>query len=624
MKIDGGMRKVDSRPLLRMSGARPGLDRHVATVAQALRSLYVEPAWSVAQVDPRDVLRKQCQDLLDRVATVVNAESCSLFLYEAPTGRLVRLGITGLRGNPDDTEEYRVGQSLVGKAFVSSQSLLVNGLANHPDAAKDALSRHSLLAPSRDIQAAVYVRLATRSEIHGVLRFANRVDGTLDNGFHFSQKDSDQLELICRHVEKHLEVIYERYQSAELLRFATQIAGSLDQHVICAQSLDPARRLANASAASLYLKQPDDNTDLHLEAITSFRNPDLVRRAPLAASITGRTFRTGEMQFVPDLLADPEVHSPRVAEAEDFRSACCLPLRSSNDVVGTLNIFFRLKADLGVITLNNLAQLSCLVGAAIEKARSYGRSEALEIKLGEAAHSMRSPLHRVRMALLTFRRTLCATDLEKTEHLLQQLDNDVARAIRYEETFLISHEGAVAVRQLDIARVDVSAVLLALVEGLTARARERGLTIALYDSAKKLPSVRGDRLLLELVFHNLLENALKYAWEKTVIKVHGQYDGGTVRVTVEDEGLGIPPEFRALIFDGYARSPAKDQKRFIPGTGLGLRIVKEIISAHGGSVEAQSTPFLNDPARVAVYEGFRTSFVVTIPRVVRSAAGQGG
>jgi signal transduction histidine kinase len=100
-------------------------------------------------------------------------------------------------------------------------------------------------------------------------------------------------------------------------------------------------------------------------------------------------------------------------------------------------------------------------------------------------------------------------------------------------------------------------------------------------------SVRGDADRLGQVIWNLLVNAGKYTPATRGITVRAAAAGPWATVAVEDEGVGIPPEELPHIFDRFYRVD-KGRSRQTGGTGLGLPIVKGIVEAHGGRVEATS------------------------------------
>jgi signal transduction histidine kinase len=99
--------------------------------------------------------------------------------------------------------------------------------------------------------------------------------------------------------------------------------------------------------------------------------------------------------------------------------------------------------------------------------------------------------------------------------------------------------------------------------------------------------VQGDRLALRQALVNLVDNAIKYAPERSRIQVRAARGGDSALIEVEDEGPGIAPEHQARLFERFYRVD-KSRSREMGGTGLGLALVKWAAEAHGGSVAAQS------------------------------------
>jgi signal transduction histidine kinase len=105
--------------------------------------------------------------------------------------------------------------------------------------------------------------------------------------------------------------------------------------------------------------------------------------------------------------------------------------------------------------------------------------------------------------------------------------------------------------------------------------------------APELPPVYADIGLIERVFENLIENALRYTPEGGTITVALAPQAHTIRVSVTDSGPGIPPELLPRIFDRFWRSREGTQRRS-EGMGLGLAIAKRILELHGSSIEVES------------------------------------
>ena len=98
---------------------------------------------------------------------------------------------------------------------------------------------------------------------------------------------------------------------------------------------------------------------------------------------------------------------------------------------------------------------------------------------------------------------------------------------------------------------------------------------------------KGDPFLLEQLFINLIDNAVKYSPVGKSIKIKLEESNKTIMVKIEDTGIGIPPEHIQRIFERFYRVD-KARSSTLGGTGLGLSIVKHIAIMHGGNVEVES------------------------------------
>jgi two-component system sensor histidine kinase GlrK len=119
-----------------------------------------------------------------------------------------------------------------------------------------------------------------------------------------------------------------------------------------------------------------------------------------------------------------------------------------------------------------------------------------------------------------------------------------------------------------------------------ALARKIGLRA---ENHEPLPLVKMDRERILQVLRNLLGNAVKYSFEGGEVKISACREDGKLKVSVTDTGPGIPRKDLVAIFEKYQRGP-RGHSESTKGTGLGLAIVKQVISAHGGTVWAESEP----------------------------------
>jgi signal transduction histidine kinase len=160
--------------------------------------------------------------------------------------------------------------------------------------------------------------------------------------------------------------------------------------------------------------------------------------------------------------------------------------------------------------------------------------------------------------------------------------------------------------ELDLEEVDVLELAQAALGSADPAAAARRITLEL--EGPSTLRTRADANRLVQVFDNLISNAIKFTPERGCVKVSVGSDEGTIVASVSDTGCGIPQAEQSRLFERFFRSSAT---RDVPGTGLGLTIVRAIVESHGGSIVCKSTP------------GEGTTFIFTLPlRTPAAAAAQ--
>jgi signal transduction histidine kinase len=149
-------------------------------------------------------------------------------------------------------------------------------------------------------------------------------------------------------------------------------------------------------------------------------------------------------------------------------------------------------------------------------------------------------------------------------------------------------------RATDHGPVDISTGLVDAVALLEGKARARSVAITL-DVGTALPAVLGLHAEINQIWMNLIDNAIDAAPVNGHVTVTARHEDPGVVVRVTDDGPGIPPEIRESIFDPFFTTKPVGQ-----GTGLGLDIVRRIVSWHNGEIEVSSAPH-------------RTEFLVRMP-----------
>ena len=140
--------------------------------------------------------------------------------------------------------------------------------------------------------------------------------------------------------------------------------------------------------------------------------------------------------------------------------------------------------------------------------------------------------------------------------------------------------------EVEIERVDASALLRGALNRLEILAARKKLSVKLEAPAAPMPCA-GDPDALSLVVANLFTNAVKYTHEGGAVTLGArELPGGRVEIYVKDTGIGVAPEDRKKIFDGYFRSEAG--KREAKGFGVGLALSRMILEAHGTDLELET------------------------------------
>lgn len=209
----------------------------------------------------------------------------------------------------------------------------------------------------------------------------------------------------------------------------------------------------------------------------------------------------------------------------------------------------------------------------------------VEHLLAVFSHEIRGPL----TTLLGFLELLQNREFEREQQLefLGLMDAEGRRVVSLVNAFLDFHRLKRGAEPLHGSSVDLAALLKQATAVFRATQRTRQVQVEL-DVAPDLPPVLGDRDRIQQVLANLLSNAQKYSPSGSTVRVSARcVASGSVRLTVADQGMGVPAEAIPRLFEMFFRVDAPDRHQ-IRGTGLGLAIVREIVEAHGGRVWCES------------------------------------
>jgi two-component system, OmpR family, sensor histidine kinase MtrB len=213
-------------------------------------------------------------------------------------------------------------------------------------------------------------------------------------------------------------------------------------------------------------------------------------------------------------------------------------------------------------------------------ARLERQHEDLLTFLAGVAHDLRNPLAAMRMGLQLVGTSVPDETKRKT---IELLDRQVTRLERMVGDFLDATRIEAGHLELQARRQDLRELAQEAVELYRPSTREHRIV---YSSPDASVEVRCDGERIAQVLNNLVSNAIKYSPGGGDVRVSVGVSDDEAVVTVEDSGIGIPPEDVNHIFAPFHRTGVS--RETAPGVGLGLSVARQIVEAHGGRIEVES------------------------------------
>ena len=301
------------------------------------------------------------------------------------------------------------------------------------------------------------------------------------------------------------------------------------------------------------------------------------------------------------ILAGPAIPRGKViAHAEprqlDPPLQARLYLVDDSAIKEAVRVQFRIYAWIALITVIAICAIAAAAGLTVS--RQLRLHELKNTSIATVAHELRTPLASMRMLVDTLREGRCRTDEQRREYL-DLIAAENLRLSRLTDTFLTHSRLDRGQHAFTFAPTAPRAVIDQAVSALRAKLHAPGCHFTL-DVVEPLPEITADRDGLLTILTNLLENALKYTGDEKRITLRTRSTSDAIVFTITDNGVGLIRAERKRIFEPFFQA---DQKltRAREGCGLGLAIVREIITAHGGAIEVESEP------------GQGSAFIVTLP-----------
>ena len=361
------------------------------------------------------------------------------------------------------------------------------------------------------------------------------------------------------------------------------------------------RRLALSRAAEDFLKDPRTVLPGEDIAYLAFRNTDPFAAVLVSADVLGsrwrpRIFSTRAADIEVVLYAadgsavfgSPPPATPPFAVTRDLRI---------NDTPWLLQIWpgrpeaiyadIRQRRTLSLTMLGFVTVLLAFGGyltvRIVKRELEIARLRADFVST--VSHEFRSPLTGIRQLggmLLDGR----VTDPEKQRGYFKMIVQESDRLSRLVENILDFSRMEEGRREYRFEPLDPSPWLRTLVADFVTEIAANGAAVEA-DIQDGLPPISADKEALGSAVRNLLDNAVKYSPGSKTVWLDAGAEGDAVKISVRDKGVGISEHDRKRIFDRFYRAEGEISKR-IKGAGLGLSLVKHVVTAHGGTVECRS------------------------------------
>ncbi len=508
-------------------------------------------------------LEETLKRLVFRVAMILQAEKCVFMLFDKDTGNLVATkpahGLTD-----DEVRRFRVGatQGISGEVYRDQKPIILYDAVNDPRTIKEnvgLLSIHNgvcvpLIIEKRDED----TNKVIETRPIGVLHVFNKRDGNV-----FINEDVNLLTRLSKNA-------------------ASVIASAAMYREVVEEKEELESIIESVYAGLLMINQSERIIQINASARTMLDIGD--------QDLTGKLFEEViKVERVNEMLKESMAECSELAEEVSIIVEGDEGERENIYQVQTAIVRSDDSQPMGVVAiLNDITEI-----------RSIERMKTAFVST--VSHELRTPLTSIKGFISTLLQDEDGTfyDHETQREFYTIIDTECDRLTRLISD-LLNVSRIEAGRALDLNPKPVT--LPPLIEKVVTVQRsytdKHDLVI---DIKNELPVIVADEDKVDQILTNLTNNAIKYSPEGGTVTVTAETDGDIVRMSVSDQGMGIPKDHLPKVFDRFHRIDNRDTRK-VGGTGIGLYLVKHLVEAHGGKIWAESE------------QGQGSSFIFELPK----------
>ena len=359
-----------------------------------------------------------------------------------------------------------------------------------------------------------------------------------------------------------------------------------------------------------------DGDQIYYAAASGTSAAQIGLRLPLSSSMSGLCVLTGEPLYCIDSEEDPRVNLAACRRV-GLRSMIVIPIPHQGQTVGVLKYH---APEPAAFDDNDMLMAHLLVGPISVGMSSVAEADALRAQMelravvamkeqfvSTVSHELRTPVTSIAGSLGLLDSGAAGALPDKAASLIGIANRNADRLKRLVNDLLDIDKLESGELAMTIAPVDLCDVVRDAAEQTRPFADQTGVNLALDVPDAPVAALTDGHRLLQAVT-NLISNAAKFSPSGSTVTIALAERGGGATIRVIDQGPGVPPEFRARLFDRFAQAAAVNSNPDLPGTGLGLAITKGIMQRLGGDVR------LDD----AHSDG--AAFEITLPLQVTSAS----
>lgn len=445
----------------------------------------------------------------------------------------------------------------------------------------------------------VVIMLTGHSSVTNAVQSLNR------GAFAYLEKPVDPehlLSVIARGLEKQ-RLVFENRRLVEeleqknremgiLLAVSQSVSQSLELQKILDSALAKVAEAMSVEAGFLYLLE---NGQLLLKGSYGFTPENLQKMKVIRLfDITGDSSSILNLPLFVMNKPGMEQYGAVSLTKLGYKSYACVQLATADEPIGIMGVATTLEHNFIQREVELLNAIGREVTIAVRNAQLYEEASSAKALreldtlrtelLANVSHELRTPLAAIKGFASALLQQDVTFDEETRREFIQTIDMESDRLnILIEELLTMSRLEA-GVLELRKERRNIKDVVDSIRDRLFTLASKRKLKIMI---PPDLPLVAVDDIRIGQVITNLVDNAVKYSDEGSLITLDARTEEDAIIISVKDEGIGIPAELREKIFERFYRVKAKRTANS-RGAGLGLSVCRGIIEAHGGRIWVES------------------------------------